>query len=277
MDKNLAEVTSAHIRALLSSKVPGPTEAGPIQDIVFLSRELQKKMRHKPVRQLVGEMGDALTTLTPCLLMSPLSVAQFLPAGQTLFDLVVFDEASQITVPDAIGAIARGRNCIVVGDPKQMPPTRFFEKGAEDNDNEDARDLESILDEALAARVPHHRLSGHYRSRHESLICFSNHAYYQNTLVTYPSADTSDSAVHFHRIDGIYAKGQARTNEIEAKAVVAEVVARLSDPARSHLSIGVVTLNSEQQRLVEDLLDQERRADPDLERFLAPMQMSRSS
>ena len=270
LDKNLAEVTSAHIRALLSSKVPGPTESGPDPRYSVLSRELQKKIRHKPVRQLVGEMGDALTTLTPCLLMSPLSVAQFLPADQTPFDLVVFDEASQITVPDAIGAIARGRNCIVVGDPKQMPPTRFFEKGAEDNDNEDARDLESILDEALAARVPHHRLSGHYRSRHESLICFSNHAYYQGTLVTYPSADTSDSAVHFHRIDGVYAKGKARTNEIEAKAVVAEVVARLSDPARSHLSIGVVTLNSEQQRLVEDLLDQERRADLDLERFFGP-------
>ena len=270
LDKNLADVTSAHIRALLSSKVPGPTESGPDPRYSVLSRELQKKIRHKPVRQLVGEMGDALTTLTPCLLMSPLSVAQFLPADQTPFDLVVFDEASQITVPDAIGAIARGRNCIVVGDPKQMPPTRFFEKGAEESDNEDARDLESILDEALAARVPHHRLSGHYRSRHESLICFSNHAYYQNTLVTYPSADTSDSAVHFHRIDGVYAKGKARTNEIEAKAVVAEVVARLSDPARSHLSIGVVTLNSEQQRLVEDLLDQERRADPDLERFFGP-------
>ena len=270
LDKHLAEITSEQIRARLSSKVPGPTEAGRDPRYGVLSRELQKKMRHKPVRQLVSEMRDALTTLTPCLLMSPLSVAQFLPADQTSFDLVVFDEASQITVPDAIGAIARGQNCIVVGDPKQMPPTRFFEKGAEDNDNEDARDLESILDEALAARVPHHRLSGHYRSRHESLICFSNHAYYQGTLVTYPSASTSDSAVHFHRVDGVYAKGKARTNEIEAKAVVAEVVARLSDSARNDLSIGVVTLNSEQQRLVEDLLDQERRADPDLERFFGP-------
>src|SRR5690606_23834819 len=103
-----------------------------------------------------------LTTLTPCLMMSPLSVAQFLPTNIQAFDLVVFDEASQITVPDAIGAIARGKRCVVVGDPQQMPPTSFFERGAEDDENEEVRDLESILDEALAARVPHHRLTGHY-------------------------------------------------------------------------------------------------------------------
>src|SRR5690606_7324302 len=118
-----------------------------------------------------------------------------------------------------------------------------------------------------AARVPHHRLTGHYRSRHESLICFSNHAYYDGSLVTYPSAVTKDTAVTLRRVDGIYAKGKTRTNPIEAKAVVAEVVRRLRDERLNCLSIGVVTLNSEQQRLVEDLLDQERRADPDLERF----------
>ncbi|MFO1058794.1 MAG: DUF3320 domain-containing protein [Dongiaceae bacterium] len=214
-------------------------------------------------------MGPALLQLTPCLLMSPLSVAQFLPPGGEPFDLVVFDEASQITVPDAIGAIARGRRCIVVGDPRQMPPTRFFERGAEAEEEESERDLESILDEALAARVPHHRLTGHYRSRHESLICFSNHAYYGGALVTYPSADTRDSAVTFRRIDGVYAKGSARTNEIEARAVVAEVLRRLRDPGLARLSLGIVTLNAEQQRLIEDLLDQARRADPELEPFFA--------
>jgi len=204
---------------------------------------------------------------TPCLMMSPLSVAQFLPPGQAQFDLVVFDEASQITVPEAIGAIARGRNCIIVGDPKQMPPTRFFERGAEDYGDDDLGDLESILDEALASRIPLHRLAGHYRSRHESLICFSNHAYYGGQLVSFPAADTRETAVSFRRIDGIYAKGKSRTNEIEAKAVVKEVTNRLRDPDLSKLSIGVVALNSEQQRLILDLLDLERRKDPDLERF----------
>lgn len=266
LDKEVAELTSSYIRARLSSGIPhresGTADAG----YGVLSRELQKKARHKPVRQLMTEMGDSLTTLTPCLMMSPLSVAQFLPTDK-VFDLVVFDEASQITVPDAVGAIARGRRSIVVGDPRQMPPTNFFSRGAEDSDNEEVRDLESILDEALAARVPHHRLTGHYRSRHESLISFSNHAYYGSQLVTYPSADTTESAVSFRRIDGVYAKGKSRTNEIEARAVVKEVVDRLRNPVTRHHSIGVVTLNSEQQRLIEDLLDQERRSDPELEPF----------
>lgn len=267
VDRELAEVTADYIRAKLSGQVPEQSSGDTDPRYGVLSRELQKRTQFKPVRQLVSEMSDALLTLTPCLLMSPLSVGQFLPADQQPFDLVIFDEASQITVPDAIGAIARGKNCIIVGDPKQMPPTRFFEKGAEDDNNEEVRDLESILDEALAARVPHHRLTGHYRSRHESLICFSNYAYYQGALVTYPSADARDTAISFHKVDGVYAKGRARTNEIEAKAVVAEIVRRLRDPVLSPLSMGVVTFNTEQQRLIEDLLDQERRLDPDLEPF----------
>ncbi|MET0155347.1 MAG: AAA domain-containing protein [Rickettsiales bacterium] len=119
-------------------------------------------MRHKPVRELIGEMGEALTSLTPCLLMSLLSVSQFLPAEGRLFDLVVFDEASQIAVWDGVGAVARGKNVIVVGDPKQMPPTNFFSRAADGDDSDDesghSDDLESILDEALAAGMKPNRL-----------------------------------------------------------------------------------------------------------------------
>lgn len=267
LDREVAELSAGFIRANLSGDIP--SRGGPNKGSGYgiLARELQKKARHKPVRQLVSEMGDALTTLTPCLMMSPLSVAQFLPAETQAFDLVVFDEASQITVPDAVGAIARGKRCIIVGDPNQMPPTNFFSRSASDADDDSVQDLESILDEALAARLPHHRLAGHYRSRHESLITFSNHTYYGGDLVTYPSADTAASAVSFRHVEGVYAKGKTRTNEIEAKALVAEVLLRLRDPQRNHLSIGIVTLNSEQQRLIEDLLDQERRTDPELEPF----------
>lgn len=267
LDQELASLTAAYIRAKLSGSVPSKTDVQADPGFGVLSRQLQRRIGHMPVRQLVGQMGGALTALTPCLLMSPLSVAQFLPAELALFDLVVFDEASQITVPDAIGAIARGCRSIVVGDPRQMPPTRFFEKGAEDDENDDASDLESILDEALAARIPLHRLTGHYRSRHESLIAFSNHAYYRGELVTFPSADTRETAVTLHRVDGIYAKGKSRTNPIEAQAVVAAAVAHLDDPLRNSLSLGIVTLNAEQQRLIEDLLDDARRKRPDLERF----------
>lgn len=270
LDRELSEITADYVRALISQAIPRKDAPNAPVGLGVLSRELQKQKRHKPVRQLVAEMGESLLTLTPCLMMSPLSVAQFLPADQSMVDLVVFDEASQITVPDAIGAIARGRRVIVVGDPKQMPPTSFFDKAAgDDGDDSDTQDLESILDEALAARAPHHRLTGHYRSRHESLIAFSNHAYYDASLVTYPAADTRDSAVSLRRIDGVYAKGKSRTNPIEAQALVAELVRRLRDPNEEGKSIGVVTLNSEQQRLIEDLLDQERRSDPDLERFFS--------
>lgn len=270
LDEEMSAMTADYIRAKLSGAVPGRDDVTADQGFGVLSRQLQRTIGHMPVRKLVGEMGQALSALTPCMLMSPLSVAQFLPADTSLFDLVVFDEASQITVPDAIGAIARGRRCIVVGDPHQMPPTRFFDKapGSDDaGDSDTEPDLDSILDEALAARVPLHRLTGHYRSRHESLIAFSNHAYYKGELVTFPSADTRDTAVVLHKVDGIYARGKGRTNQIEAQAVVNAAIKLLSDPTRNELSLGIVTMNSEQQRLIEDLLDSERRKRPDLERF----------
>ncbi|MBV1952668.1 MAG: DUF3320 domain-containing protein [Cycloclasticus sp.] len=269
LDQKMSALSVDYIRAKLSGDIPDPQDKTRAPGYGVLQRELQKKMRHKPVRQLVHEMGGALTSLTPCLLMSPLSIAQFLEADSSLFDLVVFDEASQITVWDAIGAIARGKNVIVVGDPKQMPPTSFFDRAASDDQEEDGDfdDLESILDEALAASVKLHRLTGHYRSRHESLIAFSNHRYYKGDLVTYPSAETKQSAVSFVKCDGLYQRGRGRTNPDEAKAIVQEVVRRLNNEELNQFSIGVVTLNSEQQRLIDDLLDHERRQNPDLERF----------
>ncbi|MEO3430161.1 DUF3320 domain-containing protein [Pelagibius sp. CAU 1746] len=270
LDRRMADLAIDYIKARLSGDIPGRHEPKQPPGYGVLAREIQKKARHMPVRQLVGELGEVLTTLTPCLLMSPLSVAQFLAAGSQPFDVVIFDEASQITVWDAIGAIARGINVIVVGDPKQMPPTSFFERAASEDAEEEsgfADDMESILDEALAARIKWHRLTGHYRSKHESLIAFSNHRYYGGDLVTYPSNDTKPTAVSFRKVKGIYQRGKGRTNPDEAKEVVAEVVRRLKDPALSRLSIGVVTLNSEQQRLVEELLDDERRQDPGLEAF----------
>lgn len=269
IDKKLSELSIEYIKAKLSGDIPDPEDVTRASGYGILNRELQKKMRHKPVRQLITEMGDALTALTPCLLMSPLSVAQFLSTDSQMFDLVVFDEASQITVWDAIGAIARGKNVIVVGDPKQMPPTSFFDRSAssEEETDDDIEDLESILDEALAASVKLHRLTGHYRSKHESLIAFSNHRYYNGELVTYPAAETRETAVSLIKVEGEYLRGKGRTNPEEAKAIVREVIGRLTDPVRSQLSIGVIALNSEQQRLIDDLLDQERRNNPELEKF----------
>ena len=271
LDQRVSDLSIDYIRARLSGGIPGPEDKNRPAGYGILSRELQKRIRLKPVRQLVAEMDDVLTALTPCLLMSPLSVSQFLSADNQLFDLVVFDEASQITVWDAIGAIARGKNVIVVGDPKQMPPTSFFDRAAsdEDEDENSVEDLESILDEALAASIKLHRLTGHYRSRHESLIAFSNHRYYHGDLVTYPSSETKQSAVSFVKVEGLYQRGRGRTNPDEAKAIVQEVVRRLNAPELNTHSIGIVALNSEQQRLIDDLLDHERRQNPDLERFFS--------
>lgn len=266
LDQQVAETTSQYIAAQLAQTAPDINSPEHAEHFGTLSRELQKKTRHKPVRQLFEDMGERLLDLCPCMMMSPLSVAQFLPYDFNAFDLVVFDEASQITTWDAVGAIARGKNVIVVGDPKQMPPTNFFNTSVGDGST-DEEDLESILDQALAARLPHLRLMGHYRSRHETLIAFSNSKYYDNTLITYPSSETKDSAVTLHRVEGVYAKGKGRNNPIEAKAVVAEVVRRLTDPKLNDQTIGVVTFNTDQQRTIEDLLDEARRNRPQIEPY----------
>ncbi len=265
LDALVAKTTAKYISSIVAAGTPDPNSPQSPAEYGVLSREFNKKSNHKPIRQLINEMGENLLHLTPCFMMSPLSVSQFLPAQFNAFDLVVFDEASQITVWDAVGTIARGKNVIIVGDPKQMPPTNFFSKSNSDELTDEA-DLESILDQALSARLPHHRLTGHYRSRHESLIAFSNSHYYENSLVTFPCAETKVSAVNLHKIDGLYAKGKERNNIKEANAVADYIVERLSDKRKKY-TIGVVTLNSEQQRCIEDCLDDRRRKHPHLEPF----------
>lgn len=266
----LESLAMTYIRLKLSGALPDPNHLDKHGGYAVLRYELQKQRRHKPVRQLIREMGADFTMLAPCMLMSPLSIAQYLPTDQALFDLVIFDEASQIAPWDAVGAIARGKAVVIAGDPRQMPPTSFFNRGVDDVEDDIDEDLESILDECLGAGIPQHSLSWHYRSRHESLITFSNHRYYDGNLVTFPAADTRASAVSWRKVDGTYARGKGgRRNAAEAKAIVAEVVARLRDPAfvASGQSIGVITLNADQQSLVNDLLDVERHTDPALDAF----------
>ena len=273
LDVELADLARKVVAASLSKDVPARTAFGKDPEWGILSRELTKRARHIPLRQLFGQMPKALTTLAPCLMMSPLSIAQFLPADAKPFDVIIFDEASQMPVWDAVGAIARGKQVIVVGDPKQLPPTTFFDRAAgETTDFSEIEDLESILDECLAANIPHKRLTWHYRSRHESLIAFSNNRYYEGRLVTFPSPATEDRAVRYmHVPDGAYERGGARVNKGEARAIVTDIVRRLREPRFmvEKSSLGVVTFNSEQQRLIENLLDHERRAHPEIETFFS--------
>lgn len=271
-DEKMADLTRRLIRAKLAAAIPRdkvPDDI-PKAELGLLRKELSKKTRHIPVRQLLSRIPSLLPRLKPCVLMSPLSVAQYLEASHELFDVVIFDEASQIPVWDAVGAIARGKQLIVVGDPKQLPPTNFFNTAEEtEDDSNDAdlqQDLESILDELLTVGMRHKRLQWHYRSRHESLISFSNRHYYENDLLTFPSPHTDLGGVRFkHLPGGRYDKGKTRTNLVEARALVDELVGRLRSENGATLSFGVVTFNQAQQKLIEDLIDEERRKFPEIE------------
>lgn len=266
-DVALGPVIARKAHAILASDIP----RGDVGEMGVLRRELQKKARHKPIRRLFEEIPNVRRKLKPCLLMSPLSVAQYLSPNEQ-FDVVVFDEASQLPTADTIGAIARGRQLIVVGDSKQLPPTSFFNRATDDEDASDeaGEELESILNECLASQMQELQLRWHYRSQHEDLITFSNSRYYDRKLFTFPASDDVASRVGVSLIpvpNGCYAKGKARTNRLEAEALVAEVVRRLRDPVEQKRSLGIVTFSVAQQRLVQDLLELECRKYPELEQY----------
>lgn len=274
LEKQYTELTSEIVAARLAARLPRGRndDCNRNSELGILQREVAKKTRHKPVRKLLEETPHVTPLLKPCFLMSPLSVAQYLDPSSSNFDLVLFDEASQIPVWDAIGTIARGNQLIVVGDPKQLPPTNFFSRI--DNDASDSTipaedfvdDLESILDECLGSGLRTYHLLWHYRSRKEGLIAFSNHHYYQNLLNTFPAPHANDVGVHYHHVpNGFYDKGKTRTNRAEALAIRDDVLRRLTCPQLAHHSIGIVTFSQAQQELILDLLDQARRDHPEIE------------
>jgi hypothetical protein len=247
-----------------------------------LQRELAKQRRGLGVRQLLARYGELITAVMPCVLVSPDSVARFFPAAADQFDLVVFDEASQIRVADAVGALGRAKAAVVVGDSKQMPPTSFLEPATSSSDDSvevvetAVEDEESILSECVLARVPRHWLSWHYRSQDESLIAFSNAQYYENRLSSFPapthgraSAEPDGRGVSLVRVPGTFHRSGAgrllRTNPIEATAIVAEIRRRFDAVPQwkgidAVPSIGVVTFNAQQRSYIEALL---RDADDD--------------
>lgn len=236
----------------------------------LLQRQLNYKSGGLRVRPLLETYGELITRIMPCVLVSPDSVARFFPARSGLFDLVVFDEASQIRVADAVGAMGRGRAVVVVGDSKQMPPTSFAETTMERDEetelaNETVEDEESILSECVLARVPRQWLSWHYRSQDESLIAFSNQQYYDNKLSSFPapvhgpaSADPDGFGINFVRVNGHFNRTGAgkllRTNPVEAEAVVREIQRRFNASSSEVPSVGVVTFNLQQRAYIEALL-----------------------
>ena len=203
--------------------------------------------------------------------MSPLSVSQYLGTNWPQFDLVIFDEASQMPTCEAVAAISRGKSAVIVGDEHQLPPTSFFMAENFSEQHSESEDLESILEDCLALSMPQKYLLWHYRSKHESLITFSNRHFYKNSLMTFPSNDDMATKVSFEYVKGVYERGAGRNNKEEAKAVVKEIQKRLSDPHTASQSIGVVTFNVNQQSLIEDLLNDMLRKNSDLEVVAAQM------
>ena len=245
--------------------VPGGIKGTTVKettDLALIQHEIAKQRAHIPIRQLMARAGRAIQALKPCFMMSPMSVAQFLAPGGVSFDLIVMDEASQLRPEEALGAIGRGTQIIVVGDPKQLPPTSFFQRTlddeAEDDEKTTVAEGESILDTALTCYQPVRRLRWHYRSQHHSLIAFSNSEFYDDQLVVFPSAynEHNDLGVKYKEVKGVY---ENRRNPLEAERVVNAVMEHIA--ASPGESLGVVTMNFEQRELIEELLYARLRGD----------------
>jgi len=243
----------------------------------LLEKEFSRQRGLVPVRQLMNRAGNAIRALKPVLMMSPMSVAQFLEPGKHHFDVIIMDEASQIQPHDALGTIARASQMIVVGDSKQLPPTTFFQTEMENPDDEQGEESIfdetdagfSILDMCEAVGLPSTRLRWHYRSEHESLIAFSNSQWYDNELTIFPSpgTDSTKLGIVFHYVDkATYAAGK---NEIEADCVARQIIAHAT--RFPELSLGVGTFNLKQREIIEDRLDrlakEDSRAELVLEEF----------
>lgn len=233
-----------------------------------IARLAKLKRQRKAMRVMLSDCWDLIGLLKPCMLMSPLSVAQFLDRERTRFDTVIFDEASQICPEDAIGSIARGQQVIVVGDSKQMPPTSFFALSSEDEDGEP--DLESILDECETCGMSRRMLMWHYRSKDESLIAFSNHQFYGGRLNTFPSSIFGREGFGLHHVlvpNGVFDRGRSRTNRAEAE-VVAKMV-RDHYARKDGKSLGVIAFSEAQMEAIDQVLDDMRREDKELDEVLS--------
>ncbi|MHC4562117.1 MAG: DUF3320 domain-containing protein [Planctomycetota bacterium] len=267
-----SEVALAHYEHL-------PRGNGDLGEMGIIRHEISKKTRHLPLRQLLKKAGRAVQKIKPVFMMSPLSVAKFLEPGELEFDLLLVDEASQIQPVDALGAIARTKQMVVVGDDKQLPPTNFFTMTIEDDerrdDDEDARasDLESILGLCRSRNVPARMLRWHYRSRHHSLIAVSNREFYDDRLYVIPSPTEDDKELGLrlnYLSGGTYDRGGSRTNRTEARAVAKAAL----EHARRHpdLSLGVGTFSLSQRDAVLDELEHLWREEANGREFFSPGQ-----
>lgn len=272
LDRKILTTTTKRIANKLSLNFVNPGHSGArvssLTELALIRHEIDKQRKHLPIRQLLRKAGKALNALKPCFMMSPLSVAQFIAPKSLHFDLIVMDEASQLKPEDALGAVVRGSRLVVVGDPRQLPPTSFFERldGFADEDDSLAQGAESILDRCLQI-YPHRRLRWHYRSEHESLIAFSNARFYDdNPLLLFPSPHRSNRhyGVHSHYVEG--GQFQKGLNLVEAQTVVNAIKEHFQQ--YPHQSLGVATFNREQSDLIQELLEKLQKENPQFDQQL---------
>jgi very-short-patch-repair endonuclease len=276
LHNNVTQIRARHLAQI-------PT--GAMGEMKVVRGEIGKKRRHLPLRKLINAAPNAIQRIKPVFLMSPLSVAQYLEPGALQFDLLVIDEASQVRPEDALGAVARAKQVVVVGDPRQLPPTSFFDRLLLDDeeepepDTDDARatllggaaraeELESILTLCEARGLKRKMLKWHYRSKDPSLIEVSNAEFYNNELLLFPSPlkGNLDYGLCFTRVLGVYDRGGKRENRIEAQAVVNRVAEHARK--RPERSLGIATFSAAQRNLIDELLELARRTDHDLDEFL---------
>lgn len=254
-------------KKLASSWIDYAADPNNKADLQLIGHELNKKKKHKPIRLILQEVPKLIQTLKPCWMMSPLTVSRLIDSGsastQLEFDLVIFDEASQIKTEDAICSIYRGKQLILAGDSNQLPPTNFFNYIDNDDDYE-SHSFESVLDEC-SVFLESKTLNWHYRSRHEDLIKFSNYHIYENQLISFPSPinQSQDFGVHFELIqDGYYERG-SRFNRKEAARVAEAILEHYS--SSSNLSLGVIAFSEAQQFAIERELAKLLKKYPDLD------------
>ena len=244
-------------------------------EVGILQGQFNRKRGHMPIRKLLATVGSLIQKIKPCFMMSPLSVAQFCDRNLLHFDVIVFDEASQIRPEDALGALLRGKQAVVIGDTRQLPPTRFFDSLIDDTETDDEDgtttllDVESILHQCRMA-FPTKALKWHYRSRHESLIAVSNQEFYDNNLLIFPSPleDVKHLGLKFvHLTEAPYDRGRSSANREEAKAVVQAAFQHFQEyPDKS---LGVGTFSSKQQQAILDEVEIQLRQHPEMETFFS--------
>lgn len=266
LDHDLIDAATGEIITAANARRPVNTAIG---EPAVIRREGTKQKRHKSVRELMALTRVATPSIKPVFMMSPLAVSQYLPSDIE-FDVVIFDEASQVTPGDAINCIYRGRSLVLAGDDKQLPPTSFFDRAVDDDEDDetDVADFLSVLELAKAAGSFNNLgLRWHYRSRHEDLIAFSNYKFYEGKLTTFPSAleEGRDIGVEFFNAHGMYRRGGGAFNPEEAAAVAARVMEHFTH--HPELTLGVVTFSVAQADAVQTAIDAARVEHPEFEQF----------